>query len=180
LAATSNPRPAEELGLTIEGVNHFTIPVRDHDKARKFWVELLGGVVRREPDWESVRKGRSNSTAMAVRMCEGMELDLFYQPFGQGEPDQAYPHNAFWVQAPQELDEFRTRLEGTGVPTVLMTRQVDPAPGQPCTVELHFRDPDGNPVEIACRNYPFREGVHVGPFDRWQIAYLWRDWPKAQ
>jgi catechol 2,3-dioxygenase-like lactoylglutathione lyase family enzyme len=169
------------LGLTISGVNHFTIPVRDHGKARKFWVELLGGEVRREPDWESVRQGRSNSTAMAVRMCEGMELDLFYQPYGQGTLDQAFPHNAFWVQAPEELDAFRDRLEASGTPTVLTTPATDNAPkvGEAVLVEMHFRDPDGNPTEIACRNYPFNEQVKIGSFDQWDTAYLWRDWPRA-
>ena len=179
MAEAGELRTAEELGLTIEGVNHFTIPVRDHAKARQFYVDLLGGIVRREPDWTRVRAGLSNSAAMAVRMCEGMELDLFYQPYGAGAPDQAYPHTAYYVQAPEELDAYRQRLTASGVPTVLVTRQENPRPGERVEVEMHFRDPDGNPVEIACRSYPFSSEIKVGAFDLWELAYAWRDWPRA-
>ena len=69
MADVGQPRSADELGLTIEGVNHLTLPVRDHERARAFYVELLGGEVSREPSWEGVRAGRSNSTALAVRPC---------------------------------------------------------------------------------------------------------------
>jgi len=182
MAAIQEPRSAEELGLSIEGVNHFTLPVRDHEKARKFYVELLGGEVRREPSWDSVRAGRSNSTALAVRMCEGAELDLFYQPYGMAQPDEEHPHHAFYVQSPEELDAFRARLEATGVPTALVTRHKDPTPqpGDPCLAELHFNDPDGNHLQIHCRNYPHREAINVGPPDLWDLQYPWRDWPKAE
>lgn len=182
MAGATEPRSAADLGLAINGVNHFTLPVRDHDKARKFYVEILGGEVTREPNWDMVRAGRSNSTALAVRVCEGVEMDLFYQPHGMGAPDQAHPHHAFYVQLPEELDAFRARLESEGVPTILVTRQQTPPPqpGEPCSVELYFNDPDGNHLEINCRNYPFREGMHVGPFDQWDVAYAWREWPPAK
>lgn len=182
MAGNTEPRSAAELGLTIEGVNHFTLPVRDHDKARKFYVEMLGGEVTREPSWDSVRAGRSNSTALAVRMCEGVEFDLFWQPYGMGAPDQEHPHHAFYVQSPEELDAFRARLEAEGVPTILVTRKQEsaPRPGESCNVELYFNDPDGNHLEIDCRNYPFRADVHVGPFDPWITEYSWRDWPKGK
>src|ERR1051325_6710398 len=39
--AATEPRPAEELGLTIDGVNHLTLPVRDHERAREFAAEDL-------------------------------------------------------------------------------------------------------------------------------------------
>ena len=97
MTATQGPRSAKELGLKIDGVNHLTLPVRDHEKSRKFYVEVLGAEMRREPSWDSVRAGRSNSTALAVRICEGAELDLFYQPFGQAQPDQEYPRHGFFV-----------------------------------------------------------------------------------
>lgn len=181
MAATKEPRSATELGLTIDGVNHFTLPVRDHIKARKFYVDLLGGEVTREPNWDAVREGKSRSTALAVRVCEGVELDLFYQPYGHGSPDQAHPHHAFYVQSPEELDTFKERLETSGVPTKLLTRKQRPAPqpGELCSVELYFNDPDGNHLEIDCRSYPFREGMHVGPFDQWEVAYMWPQWPRA-
>jgi catechol 2,3-dioxygenase-like lactoylglutathione lyase family enzyme len=180
MAATQEPRSAEELGLKIDGVNHLTLPVRDHDKARKFYIEVLGAEVRREPSWDSVRAGRSNSTALAVRICEGAELDLFYQPFGMAQPDQQYPRHAFYVQAPEELDAFRARLEAVGTPTALITRQ-EPTPpaGQPCRAELHFNDPDGNHLQIDCRGYPFSDKVGTATVDPWDLQYAWRDWPSA-
>ena len=178
MAATQDPRTAEELGLSIDGVNHLTLPVRDHDKSRRFYVELLGGEVRREPSWDSVRAGRSNSTALAVRICEGAELDLFYQPFGVAAPDQLHPHHAFYVQSAEELDAFRARLEATGVPTALITRESG-KPGELCRVELHFNDPDGNHLQIDCRGYPLSNQVGFASFDPWDLQYSWRDWPKS-
>ena len=177
MAVSEQPRNAEELGLTIEGVNHMTLPVRDHDRARQFYVELLGGEVTREPSWESVRAGRSNSTALAVRMCEGAEFDFFYQPFGMAQPDQEHPHHAFFVQSPQELDTFRVKLEETGVPTALITRRQT---GSTCLAELHFNDPDGNHLQIDCRNYPFSDKVGSATIDGWDLYYSWRDWPRNQ
>jgi catechol 2,3-dioxygenase-like lactoylglutathione lyase family enzyme len=177
MTATQEPRSAEELGLAIDGVNHLTLPVRDHEKARKFYVELLGSEVRREPSWDSVRAGRSNSTALAVRICEGAELDLFYQPYGMAEPDQLHPHYAFYVQSAEELDAFRTRLEGTGIPTALITREQAKL-GESCAVELHFNDPDGNHLEIDCRSYPFGDSLGVASFDPWALQYSWQDWPR--
>src|SRR5438876_11888573 len=121
MAASQDTRSAEELGLSIDGINHLTLPVRDHDRARAFYVDLLGGQVMREPSWDSVRAGRSNSTALAVLVCEGADIDLFYQPFGMAQPDQEHPHYAFYVQSAEELDAFRERLESSGPPTVLIT-----------------------------------------------------------
>ena len=180
MAASQELHTAEELGLTIDGVNHFTLPVRDHDRSRKFYIELLGGEVRREPSWDSVRAGRSNSTALAVRMCEGAELDLFYQPFGVALPDQLHPHHAFSVQSAAELDAFHARLASTGVPTALITRQTGLQAGETGAVELHFNDPDGNHLQIDCRSYPFGAQVGVAAFDPWDLQYSWRDWPKTE
>jgi catechol 2,3-dioxygenase-like lactoylglutathione lyase family enzyme len=178
MAATQQPRSAHDLGLTIDGVNHLTLPVRDHERARAFYVELLGGEVTREPMWENVRLGRSNSTALAVRVCEGVELDLFYQPFGIAQPDQEHPHHAFYVQSPAELDGFRDRLEAAGIPTALITRQQPaPAASEACPAELHFNDPDGNHLQIDCRAYPFGERVGTS-LDPWDLHFSWRDWPR--
>jgi catechol 2,3-dioxygenase-like lactoylglutathione lyase family enzyme len=178
-ATNQQPRSAEELGLNIDGINHLTLPVRDHDRARAFYVDLLGSRVVREPSWDSVRAGRSNSTALAVLVCEGADIDLFYQPFGMAQPDQEHPHYAFYVQSADELDAFRERLEASGTPTATITRQ-QPAPksGESCRVEMHFNDPDGNHLQIDCRSYPFSERVRVDELDPWDLQYSWRDWPR--
>ena len=182
MAATSEPRSAAELGLTIEGVNHFTLPVRDHDKSRQFYVRLLGADVRREPNWESVKAGRSNSTALAIRLCEGVEMDLFWQPYGMNAPDQFHPNHAFFVQSPEELRAFKQLLDESGARTLLVTEATgrELKVGEPCQAELHFRDPDGNHLEITCRNYPFGDEVQVGSLDLWDTVYDWRSWPKAE
>src|SRR3954452_587979 len=121
MAENQEIQSATELGLIIEGVNHLTLPVRDHDRARAFYVDLLGGQIVMEPNWDRVREGRSNSTALGVQICEGADLDLFYQPFGMAQPDQEHPHYAFYVQSAEELDIFRERLKASGTPTALIT-----------------------------------------------------------
>jgi len=182
MAATSNPRNAADAGLTISGVNHFTLPVRDHEKSRQFYINILGGEVTREPNWDSVRAGRSNSTAMAVLLCEGIDFDLFWQPFGMGAADQYHPNHAFYVQSADELKAYKGLLEETGVPTVLVAREptADLKTGDECFVEMHFRDPDGNHLEIDCRSYPFGEEVQTGEIDLWDTNYSWREWPQSR
>lgn len=181
MAVAQEPQSATRLGLTIESMTHFAIPIRDHEKARKFYGEVLGGIVRREPDWDRVREGRGQGAFLGVEMCDGVMFDLWQQPYGMGEPDREHPHHAFSVQTPEQLDAFRAKLEAWGTPTVLATRaDPPPRPGEACSVELHFKDPDGNSYRIECAAYPFRPDIQVGVFDPWALYYPWPAWPKDQ
>lgn len=176
MAATAERKSAADRDLRIQCLNHFTIPVRDHNVARKFYTEVLGGVVAKEPNWEGVRAGRNRSSSLNIKLFDGEgELDLFWQPWGQNALDQLYPHWAFALKSAAQLDEMVTRLDRANVPHVLMTPK--PAKdGEQVRVSLFFRDPDMNQIELVCEGYPFRAGIHVGTFDPTVQYYRWADW----
>jgi catechol 2,3-dioxygenase-like lactoylglutathione lyase family enzyme len=182
MAATAR-RSAADLDLKIQRLNHFTLPVRDHEVARRFYCDVLGAKVVHDVDWSGVKAGRNRSTALGVKLFDAPGvLDLFSQPFGQPPTDASHPHFAFMVENPEELDRFADRLRAFSVPFVgPLTRRNKESlrPGDRVPVELYFNDPDGNHLELNCSQYPYSEGMHVGPYDRWELLYSWRDWRRS-
>jgi catechol 2,3-dioxygenase-like lactoylglutathione lyase family enzyme len=176
MAATSERRSAADRDLRIHSLNHFTLPVRDHNVARKFYVEVLGGIPVMEARWDNVAAGRTRSTSLNVKLFDDAgELDLFYQPWGQQSPDQMHPRWAFNVRDAQQLDDFIGRLQAAGVPHILVAEQ-EAAQGTEVRVSIFFRDPDQNQLELTCAAYPFRGGITVGKFDPSLQYYRWADW----
>lgn len=169
-------KTAAEAGLRFHALDHFTVPVRDFNVARKFYAEVLGGVVTKEPDWGPFRRGRTLGAHAAVQLFHGAgHLVLYYQPWGQPAPDQSHPHRAFTVEGAEKLDEIIGRLKSADVPYVLLAEQ-SAAEGEPVRASLRFRDPDMNQLEITCDPYPFRPGMRVGTFDPTSLYYRWADW----
>ena len=44
-------KSATERNLRLQELDHFTVPIRDFNVARKFYSEVLGGIVTQEPVW---------------------------------------------------------------------------------------------------------------------------------
>jgi catechol 2,3-dioxygenase-like lactoylglutathione lyase family enzyme len=179
-SASRTRQSAADRDLKIQHLDHFTLPVRDHAVAKRFYVDVLGAKVVHDVDWAGVKAGRNRSTALGVKIFDDHGvLDLFHQPFGQPLTDQSHPHFAFTAPTPAVLDAFMARLREFEIPySGPLTRIRPPAPpiGTPVSVEVYFNDPDGNHLEIDCADYPFYEGMHMGPYDRWDLYYSWRDW----
>jgi catechol 2,3-dioxygenase-like lactoylglutathione lyase family enzyme len=169
-------RTAADRDLRLLRLDHFTAPVRDLNVARKFYCEVLGGVVKQEPTWDRHNSGLAVGAHIDIQLFDGDGYIIgYWQPWGQPAPDQMFPHKAFRVADPWRIDDMMARLNAVRVPYVLVTSN-EATDGAPVPISLYFRDPDGNQLELCCGAYPFRPGIHVGPFDPTQQYYRWADW----
>src|SRR5437763_12571209 len=83
------PRSAADRDLRLLRLDHFNVPVRDLEVARKFYCEVLGGFVVAEPEWDRHRSGRSVGAHLDFQLFNGDgHLNVFWQPWGQPAPDQ--------------------------------------------------------------------------------------------
>jgi catechol 2,3-dioxygenase-like lactoylglutathione lyase family enzyme len=174
--ADAQPRSAAERDLRLLHLDHFNVPVRDLNVARRFYCDVLGGAVIAEPNWRPHEVGRYRGAHLDIQLFndEG-HINAYWQPWGQPAADQLFPHRAFRVSNAAKLDEMIGRLEGARVPYILATRQEAPE-GVPLPVSLYFRDPDGNQLELRCAAYPFGREIRVSAFDPTLQYYPWRDW----
>jgi len=161
-----------DASLRIQALNHTTIPVRDRYKAASFYVAVLGGEMHHESAPDRVKKGLSRSLQVGLRLCEGLEVDLFEQDYGQPNWDQSHPHIALEVPG-SALDGWVAHLKNWRVPFVgPMTR-----PGTR-HAEIYFNDPDGNHLELICMDYPKHGELPSGPYDK-RLTLHERSWPDA-
>jgi catechol 2,3-dioxygenase-like lactoylglutathione lyase family enzyme len=129
------------------GFNHMTLPTRDMDEAKRFFVEVLGATVELErPDHVTLRIG-SADIGFARNGTSGWTA-----------AEAEYPHYTFLVK-PEDLVPLKQRLESYGVPThdVWTRNGVDAA--------MYFRDPTGNLWELCCEtgfSGAVRRGVSAG------------------
>jgi catechol-2,3-dioxygenase len=159
--------------LHIRSVSHLTIPVKDRYKAARFYVVVLGAEVHHESAPDNVKMGRSRSLQVGVRVCPGLEVDLFEQDYGQPTWDQSHPHLALDVPT-EDLDRWAAHLKKWRVPFFgPMTR------GQSGSGEIYFNDPDSNNLELNCPKYPGAEKLHSGPYDKQVLIYN-EAWPPPE
>jgi catechol 2,3-dioxygenase-like lactoylglutathione lyase family enzyme len=174
--ADTQPRSAAERDLRLLHLDHFNVPVRDLEVARRFYCEVLGGEVVVEAIWLGHNQGRVRGAHLDIQLFPGeANLNAFWQPWGFPATDQVFPHRAFRVADAAKLDELLARLERAGVPTVLVTKK-QAKEGEQVPVSLYFHDPDGNQLELRCEAYPYSRDMQVGAFDPGAQYYPWREW----
>ena len=120
--------------LKTEGVLHFTGPVKDLDRAEKFYTEVLG--------METIRR---NNHMVFMRAGE----DCFVLTYSENpvEPNRGNAHDihyAFRV-TPQEYDRAMTFLPSVGVAII---KQEDRRKGTFQGRSAYFHDPDRNVIEL--------------------------------
>ncbi len=159
--------------LHIRALNHTTIPVKDRYRAARFYVAVLGGEVHHESASDRVKKGLARALQVGVRLCGGLEVDLFEQSYGQPAWDQSHPHHALDVPA-EDLERWAAHLKKWQVPFVgPMTR------AGTGSAEIYFNDPDGNHLEFHCSSYPGHEKLPSGPYDK-KLTVHQQPWPPPE
>jgi catechol 2,3-dioxygenase-like lactoylglutathione lyase family enzyme len=136
LTYDSFERPADDAAAPVTrptGFNHLTMPCRDLSQAKRFLVDVLGGVV--------TYNGASHVTASVG----GADIGAAPQRGGWTGPDARYPHYTFLVAEPVLL-AMKERLETVGVPTHAI------ATGNGRDALMYFRDPSGNLWKLLCRS----------------------------
>jgi catechol-2,3-dioxygenase len=162
-----------DAGLRIQALNHTTIPVRDRYKAARFYVAVMGGELHHESSPDRVKKGLARALQVGVRLCSGLEIDLFEQDYGQPGWDQSHPHHAFDIPA-ESFASWVEHFKKWKVPFVgPMTR---PGTG---SAEIYFNDPDGNHLELHCSDYPKHNEIPSGPYNK-KLTVHENPWPAPE
>ena len=122
-------------GVQSNGILHFTISVRDHEKAAQFYADLLGCEIQRVTDhFAFMRTGK-----------DYFVLAKMAGHVNPNPPKGTHFHHAFIVSG-AEFDRARDVIASRGIEE-LFPRTVNHKsfPGR----HLYFHDPDGNGVEIT-------------------------------
>jgi catechol 2,3-dioxygenase-like lactoylglutathione lyase family enzyme len=126
--------------------SHVSVPCRDLDEAKRFYVEVMGGelVVDFPPQFAS------------VRLC-GVDIGFGTAGCSFTTPSNEYPHFAFFV-GPGELVRMKHWLTECGIPTSnFWTRSGVEA-------LMFVRDPSGNMIEFYCeRGFKDAKDLPHGP-----------------
>jgi len=120
--------------LKIEGVLHFTIPVKDLDRSERFYRDVL--------NFQKI-----NRTDRIVFMRAGehyFNLTYSENPITQNAVGRHEIHSAFRM-TPQAYDEALEYLPSKGVE---IFKQEDRSAGVFVGRSAYIRDPDGNVIEF--------------------------------
>lgn len=149
----------------IESLNHLSMPVRDIEQAKRFWIDVFGAEPVKTSDPTTFTEVRLAGAIIGLSIRGGT-------PTGR---DAEYPHYAFYADADNFLPMIDW-LKSHGVVT----------PG-PWTRDgkkglMYFKDPSGNLFEIYCggefpaaANFP-RGAKQGGSYvtDYASLGYDWR------
>src|SRR5262245_22253818 len=120
--------------IRTTGILHFTIGVRDHMAAAKFYKEVLGCTQIR------------SSTPYSFMQCGGIHIVLAKMPnhVNPNPPGEDAHHHAFMVE-PQEFDRALAIMQARGIEMIKYSDSGHQTfPGR----HAYFHDADGNCIEI--------------------------------
>ena len=120
--------------LKTEGVVHFTIPVKDLDRAERFYTEIMG--------MERIRRNNHMVFMRARQDC--FVLTYSENPIDPNPGNAHDIHHAFRVTS-QEYDRAKTFLAQKGIQIL---KEEDRRSGTFQGRSAYFHDPDRNVLEI--------------------------------
>jgi catechol 2,3-dioxygenase-like lactoylglutathione lyase family enzyme len=120
--------------LKTEGVLHFTIPVKNLDRAEKFYGEILG----------FKKIGRTDRIVFMRAGSDYFNLTYSENPITFNAAGRHEIHSAFRV-TPQAYEEALRSLPASGVE---IFKQEDRRVGVFVGRSAYIRDPDGNVIEF--------------------------------
>jgi len=132
--------------LKIDGVLHFSIPVKDLDRSEKFYTDVLG-----------LQKMRRNNHMVFMKTARNDYVVLTYShnPIDPNPGNAHDIHTAFRVSA-EEYDRAKAFLASKGIALI---KEEDRRSGTFQGRSAYFHDPDRNVIEIIdLRRPPFGEG----------------------
>ena len=118
--------------VRLKAVNHVTYNVVDKEKARRFWVEVLG--VKQIPKQVDVEH------IIWLQLPSGAMVHLVETPEGPSTPSH---HGAFEVD---DIDAAARAVQQKGIETTDITTRND---GQRV---FFLNDPEGNRIEICTKS----------------------------
>lgn len=132
--------------INTHGVLHFTIPVKDMDRAEKFYKDVFG--------FERVRRNKHMIFMQSVN--DNFVLTYSENPVDPNPVDGTAIHSAFRV-TPQEYDRAMKFLAEKGIKIL---KEEDRDSGTFQGRSAYFEDPDRNVLEIMdLRRGPVPEGA---------------------
>jgi glyoxylase I family protein len=120
--------------LKVEGVLHFTIPVKDLDRSEKFYTDVLG--------FEKI--GRNDRIVFLRAGDDYFNLTYSENPITTNAGDRHEIHSAFRM-TPPSYDEALRHLPAQGIE---IFKQEDRRAGVFVGRSAYIRDPDNNVIEF--------------------------------
>jgi glyoxylase I family protein len=120
--------------LKVEGVLHFTIPVKDLDRSEKFYTDVLG--------FEKI--GRNDRIVFLRAGDDYFNLTYSENPITTNAGDRHEIHSAFRM-TPLSYDEALRNLPAQGIE---IFKQEDRRAGVFVGRSAYIRDPDNNVIEL--------------------------------
>jgi len=162
--------------LSLNHVDHVTIPCGDLAAAEAFYVGVLGARVALRINrrlllrlgWSSKQIDENAAEHVSLTVGGGPRIDIFQYPQGEPPGDASmHPHVAFMV-SPSSLLAWKRHLNKHGVPTAGPTQ-----PGPQGQASMYFNDPFGNHFELIAVGFT-EARIPVGVPDRGQLDYDWQ------
>jgi len=125
--------------MKLDGVHHIGVNVRDLDRAEAFYTDILGfKVIDRYQ--EEIRHSMLDTGATKIHLFES--TDLKFDEAIDRLSEEGYAHMAFGTSR----EKFPKVMEELKKHNVLFRGPLILGKGE----SVHFKDPDGNHLEIRC------------------------------
>ena len=125
--------------MKLDGVHHIGVNVSDLNRAESFYVNVLGFIVV-DRYQEDIRHSMLDTGATKIHLFESPDLE--FDDAITRLSEEGYAHMAFGInrkQFPQVMAELKKHNITFRGPLILGKGE-----------SVHFKDPDGNHLEIRC------------------------------